>query len=179
MLKATDDGAMEVQVAPAAASQRSVVANLLELYCHDFSEFLPLELGADGHFGYKELSTYWSEPSRHPLLVTVNREIAGFALVKRVGQGAESVWDMAEFFIVRAHRMRGVGMVAAHAVWSRFPGQWQVRVMPENGPALSFWQKAVNAHFGAPVQPAQVETGGRAWLVFEFASGLAGASAPW
>jgi hypothetical protein len=41
-----------------------IVANLLELYAHDFSEFHPLELGADGRFGYRHLPLYRSERDR-------------------------------------------------------------------------------------------------------------------
>jgi hypothetical protein len=44
-----------VEVIPAAREQAPVIANLLELYAHDFSEFHPIELGADGKFGYREL----------------------------------------------------------------------------------------------------------------------------
>ena len=41
--------------------QELVLANLLELYAHDFSEFHDLELGMDGRFGYSHLPLYWSE----------------------------------------------------------------------------------------------------------------------
>jgi hypothetical protein len=42
--------------------QELILANLLELYAHDFSEFHELELGSDGRFGYGGLPLYWSEP---------------------------------------------------------------------------------------------------------------------
>src|SRR5271156_4802387 len=117
---------MHIEVIAAALDQKSTLANLLELYGHDFSEFLDLEIGPDGRFGYIDLPLYWTEPGRHPFLIHVDGKLAGFAFVKAAQQ---PLWDMAEFFIVRAYRRRGIGTQAAHEVWRRFPGPWRVRVM--------------------------------------------------
>src|SRR5437870_8066717 len=93
-----------VEIIPALEEQEPILANLLELYAHDFSEFNDLELGADGRFGYKHLPLYWLEPNRHPFLVKVNSKIAGLVLVKRGSEISANgmIWDMAEFFVVRA-----------------------------------------------------------------------------
>ena len=47
-----------IELIPAAPDQEPVLANLLELYSHDFSEFHEIELGADGRFGYPSLPLY-------------------------------------------------------------------------------------------------------------------------
>src|SRR5271170_936617 len=124
----------QIEVVPATAEQRPVLANLLELYVHDFSEIQPVELRPDGRFGYDNLPRYWLEPHWHPLLLKVDGKLAGFALVKKGSEisGNEMAWDMAEFFIVRRHRRRGAGTAAAHEVWRRFLGPWEVRVMESN-----------------------------------------------
>jgi predicted acetyltransferase len=172
-----------VRIVPAALEQTPILANLLELYVHDFSEFYPVELGQDGRFGYKHLHDYWTEPDRHPFLITVGDKLAGFALVKKAsallsdaGVAAEPVWDMAEFFIVRAHRRRSVGLLAAHQVWRMFPGQWQVRVMYSNRTAVHFWQRTIDTFAGQSVNPASFERDGKTWAVFNFASKPATAS---
>jgi predicted acetyltransferase len=164
-----------VRIVPAAREQEPILANLLELYIHDFSEFHAVELGQDGRFGYKDLPEYWSEPDHHPFLITVDDKLAGFALVKKArglsgdDQVAEhSVWDMAEFFIVRAYRRHGIGLAAAHLVWHQFPGSWQVRVMHSNRAALKFWQRAINTFTGHYVDPISIERGGKTWTVFTF-----------
>jgi hypothetical protein len=72
-----------IEVDPALREHATILANLLELYAHDFSEFHSLDLGPDGRFGYKSLSLYWSEPNRHPFLIRVGGKLAGLALVKR------------------------------------------------------------------------------------------------
>jgi predicted acetyltransferase len=124
----------EVEVIAAGPEQVSVLGNLLELYAHDFSEFHDVEIGSNGRFGYESLLLYWSEPGRHPFLIWVQGKLAGLALVKRGSAvfGNETVWDMAEFFVLRGYRRRGIGVQAAHHIWTRFPGSWEVRVMQSN-----------------------------------------------
>ena len=164
---------MNIQVTRAALDQEPVLANLLELYCHDFSEMIELNLGKDGRFGYPNLPLYWTDPNRVPLLVTVDGNLAGFVLLCRgsVISGDPQVWDVAEFFIVRGCRRCGTGTAVAHKVWRMFPGRWEVRVMKSNHAALEFWKRAVSAFTGNAAQPALVEKAGKKYHVFSFISG--------
>src|SRR6185369_9386659 len=118
---------MHVEIIPALPEQEPVLANLLELYAYDFSEFMDLKLGADGRFGYKHLPLYWQAANRFPFLIMVDGDLAGFVFVHRGSQvsGDEDIWDVAEFFIVRGYRRLRVGMKAAHEVWKKFPGKWE------------------------------------------------------
>jgi predicted acetyltransferase len=165
-----------VELLPASLEQQPILANLLELYIHDFSEFLPLELRSDGRFGYSNLSAYWRDPEghpdRHPFLVRVDGNLAGFVLIKRGSgiSGDASVWDMAEFFIVRGHRRHGIATKIAHDVWSRFPGRWEVRVMESNQPARSFWEHAIHQFTGQTTPSACVQINAQNWHVFSFES---------
>ena len=122
-----------IEIIPASLEQKATLANLLELYSHDFSEFVDLEIGPDGRFGYSDLDIYWTEPERHPLLVYVDTRLAGFALIDGLQRGSSDgmVWDVAEFFILRRYRRTGIGTEVARQVWKRFPGRWQVRVNRE------------------------------------------------
>jgi predicted acetyltransferase len=165
---------MHLQVIPATPEQEPILANLLELYAHDFSEFHDVELGPDGRFGYKQLPLYWSEPGRHPFLVRMDGKLAGFVLVKRGSEvsGDEAVWDMVEFFVVRGYRRRGIGTEIAHQVWGRFPGAWEVRVMESNHSAHPFWERAISDFAGEPIHSVRVEKGAKRWHVFSFESKL-------
>jgi hypothetical protein len=42
----------QIELVPAERNHEPILANLLELYIHDFSEFHDSEIGADGRFGY-------------------------------------------------------------------------------------------------------------------------------
>lgn len=163
----------DVEVTPATPDEEPILANLLELYAHDFSEFHGLQLGADGRFGYKDLPLYWLEPDRYPFLVRIAGNLAGLVLVKRaLGISTESVWDMAEFFVARGYRRCGIGTHTAHAVWRQFPGRWEVRVMESNGSAHIFWERAIAVFTGEAIESARVERAGQRWRVFSFESRL-------
>ncbi|MFP5265583.1 MAG: GNAT family N-acetyltransferase [Blastocatellia bacterium] len=163
---------MQAEVVAATADQESILANLLELYAHDFSEISNLRLNSDGRFGYAPLPLYWRESNRYPLLVKVDDTLAGFVLVKKGSEvsGDEDVWDVAEFFIARGYRRRGIGMKVAHEVWRRFPGRWEVRVMESNTPAKGFWESAIASFIGEVRSPARVEKAGKCWYLFSFES---------
>jgi predicted acetyltransferase len=163
---------LPVQLELARREQSPILANLLELYAHDFSEFQPLDIGPEGRFGYKSLPLYWSESNRHPFLIWFNGKLAGFALAKRGSEISDNreVWDMAEFFVLRGCRRNKIGTLAAQEVWRRFPGLWEVRVMESNPSAIFFWNLAISDFMREPVQPVRIEKDGKAWQLYSFRS---------
>jgi predicted acetyltransferase len=167
-----DKPSVRVELDPALPEQMPILANLLELYAHDFSEFHSLDIGANGRFGYKSLPLYWREPNRHPFFIRVDSKLAGLALVKRGSEisGNQTVWDMAEFFVLRGCRRSGIGTLAAQEVWRRFPGLWEVRVMQSNHLANLFWGRAISDFTREAIQPVRVEKDGHHWQLFSFES---------
>jgi predicted acetyltransferase len=140
----------EVEVTAASAAERGAVANLMQLYIHDFSEFwrgrgdAEGELGPDGRFGEYPLDPFWSQPGYDPLLIRVGGHLAGFALVDPVAHSGDPVdRNVAEFFVARKHRRGGVGQAAARAIFARWPGVWEAAVARRNVGALAFWRAAV------------------------------------
>ena len=172
MMARAEKPAAHIEVIPARPEQEPILANLLELYAHDFSEFHDLELGRDGRFGYGGLPLYWSEPGRHPFLVRIDGKLAGLVFVKRGSEisNNESVWDMAEFFVLRGYRRRGIGTNVAHEVWKHLPGRWEVRVMESNVPARLFWARAISTFLDKVVNPVRIEKAGDCWQIFSFES---------
>lgn len=113
----------------------------------------------DGRFGALNLEPYWSDDWRHPLLIQVDGALAGFALVAERSKltGAPGVCDMAEFFVMRRYRRRGVGLTAAFATFDRFPGRWEVRERDENPVAIAFWRRAIAAYTDGRYTEARVD----------------------
>lgn len=151
---------LTVGVTPAALHDKPVLRRLLELYKHDLSEFTGEDVDAHGLFGYRYLDHYWTEPARWPFLLRVHPaaatagasggRLAGFALVTDLTLLPESAGghDLAEFFVLRAYRRRGVGGVAARQIFDRFPGPWEVRELAENAPAIAFWRRVIDGYTG-------------------------------
>lgn len=77
---------------------------------------------------------------------------------------------MAEFFIARHYRRRGIGTQTAHEIWQRFPGAWQIRVMHGNDAARRFWVHAVTAFVGDAFNSSRFEKEGKDWLLLSFVS---------
>ncbi len=127
-----------VEVAPAAPAEQPIIEALAELYVYDFTEFTGEHVDHDGRFRPRWVEQYWLADDRHPFLFRVDGELAGFALVH---SGAPH--DMAEFFVLRKFRGRGVAAVAALDVFARFPGEWQVRQLDANTRAIAFWRRAI------------------------------------
>jgi predicted acetyltransferase len=134
-----------VSLEPATQAERPALERLFQLYAYDWSELGRVEIGADGRFAVASLDPYWRDEHRHPFLIRVDGKLAGFALV--IGQsrlsGATGVFDMAEFFVMRVYRRKGVGQAAAAAAFGRFSGPWEIRQRDENVAATAFWRRVI------------------------------------
>jgi predicted acetyltransferase len=163
---------LHVELLRASSEQQPLMANLLQLYCHDFNEYIDIEIGPDGKYPYDSLPLYWTEPHRHPFLITVNGAPAGFALVKRAGTSTDfnTIWDMAEFFVVRRYRRRGIGTKIAKEVFKRYLGHWEIRVLTSNHSGVHFWDRAITEFVGQAVPSVRITKNGHHWQMFSFAS---------
>jgi predicted acetyltransferase len=145
---------VKLEVSPARFDERPLLANLLQFYIHDFSQYWAGEargeLGDDGRFEDYPLDGYWTEPGRVPLLFRLGGALAGFALLNTWPHlGAPVDHNMSEFFVARKHRGAGVGRAAAHAIFDRYPGRWETAVARRNPRALPFWRRTIASHPGA------------------------------
>ena len=139
---------MKVEILPAAESQKSVLRQLMELYIHDFSEYIDEDVNEHGFFGYSHLDHYWTEETRHPFFIKVDGNFAGFVLVDTSCKYTinEKAHSIAQFFVMRKYRRLNVGNFAAKHVFDLFKGEWEVRVLNVNKPGLPFWHKVVNEY---------------------------------
>jgi predicted acetyltransferase len=152
----------------AGAEHQSALGNLLEFYIHDFSELVPIDVGDDGRYGYKSLPLYWSDDSRLPFLARFDGKLVGFALVARISSpsGGGKAWDMAEFFVLRRYRHRGIGTELASKVWLHCPGSWQIRVMEKNAMARKFWEASITKFTGQSANFNTFVADGVTWYRF-------------
>jgi predicted acetyltransferase len=136
---------MNVSLKKAGFSDRHILANLLQLYIYDFSEFLELDLNDEGRFREYFLDDYLISPEKSAFLVLVDRKLAGFVLVSADtilsrNQGGKCI---KEFFVTRRYRRKGVGRIVAGMTWDLYPGKWEMKVELTNAPAQKFWEAAI------------------------------------
>lgn len=129
--------------------QKSTLRNLLELYKYDFSEFDPEDdINPNGLYEYKYLDHYWTEEGRFPFFIKVDEKLAGFALVRDIGTNDlnQTVYWMAEFFVMKKYRKSKVGQTIAHELFNSFSGIWKVAQIETNTPAQAFWRKTIERY---------------------------------
>lgn len=142
---------MDVELVPAPHTAQPLLERLMQLYAYDFSEFMPSDVDESGCFGGgTPLATCWLEPWRHAYVIRTASagRIAGFTILDERSRltGDLDVVDVAEFFVLRRYRRKGVGLGAATAAFALFPRRWEVRQTPANTAATAFWRRAILAY---------------------------------
>lgn len=129
---------MPIEVLEALDDDRAIIRRLLQLYHYDFSEFDGGDVNPHGEYTHRYFDEYWVDSDRRAYLFRVDGAWAGFALVFR-----GEPHDIAEFFVMRKYRCRGVGSSAAAIIFEQLPGRWIVRQQLLNPAATAFWRRAI------------------------------------
>jgi predicted acetyltransferase len=140
----------------AAADDRRWIQSVYPEYLEELAEVTHAGTGAFPIYGEEhgprdqELLARWFRDDRsHPLLILAAGRAAGFALVSRPlvpARGSAAEYRMAEFFVRRTFRRRGVGRAAAGLIFSRFAGRWEVSEAAANAEAVQFWRRVIAAY---------------------------------
>ena len=135
-----------IDIQLAKYSEKHLLKNMLELYFYDLSIFENNDLNEFGEYGYRYLDLYWIEPQRHSFIIRVNDKLAGFILVNQFVYTEDAEWAIAEFFVLKKYRNRGIGKKSAFYVFARFPGKWEIRTFDKNLVAKKFWRKTIEQY---------------------------------
>jgi predicted acetyltransferase len=143
-----------------------VLRNLFEHYLHDMSEWFEVDA--------YDVSSIWQN-RYDAYLAKIGDSPAGFALVGSADEwlGETGAHDMHEFFVIRGFRRSGCGQRMATLVWNVYPGEWLVRVLELNAPAVLFWRTAISSHSGGAYKEEVRIVKGRPWRFFRFVSAVA------
>ena len=145
---------MTVSVRDARASQRDRlwIENVYRDYLDDLAPLntgiFPI-LGEVGHREPDQISRWFADSGSYPLLIAKSAVAVGFAMVARVARlaGCAGVdYRMAEFFVARSERRRGIGQTAVQIIFNRFAGRWEINEYLRNPAAVNFWRRVVAAY---------------------------------
>jgi predicted acetyltransferase/N-acetylglutamate synthase-like GNAT family acetyltransferase len=150
---------MKVNLVIATDSDREIIQNLGRFATYEMSRycgFLPgWEVPTNGLYECFDLNRYWQDANRHSFLIKVEHEIAGFALINKIGSTPDVDWNMEEFFVIAKFQGKGIGRDAAQQIFNQFQGIWEVMQMPENKGAIDFWNKVVSTYTNGNFQKTQ------------------------
>ena len=111
----------------ASYEQKQIINNLMQFYMYDFSEFVDLDVKADGFFAaYKNLDDYWNDENRFPYIIQNEEKPIGFALVRLIESAQRSHYSIAEFFVMKKYRKKGIGKQTAIQLFNLHKGLWEV-----------------------------------------------------
>ncbi len=139
---------MKVELIAVPENDKSVLFHLMELYAYDFSEYDDADVNEHGLFGYTYFDHYWTDETRYPFFIRADGKLAGFVMVNEhcyvlKEPGTRSI---AEFFVMRKYRRKGVGRLAALEIFDRFPGKWEVIQHGKNELSKMFWERVIGEY---------------------------------
>ena len=127
---------------------REILANLLEKYDYEFSQYDGRDVNKLGLYGYKYLDYYWVEENRWAYFIEVDGKLAGFVMINNYSEAEdiETDYSVAEFFVMYKYRRKGIGKQAFFMAADLHRGKWQLRRHPKNIGSVYFWDNAVNEY---------------------------------
>jgi predicted acetyltransferase/RimJ/RimL family protein N-acetyltransferase len=142
----------KIKLLPATLEDYPVIQNMGRFYVYDMSEYMGKEEGwempKDGLYECIDFKKYWDDKDGFPFLVRYENEIAGFAIVDKKGSNSEIEFNMAQFFILRKFKSKGIGRLVAYQCFDMFRGVWEVMVIPGNEGAYQFWRSIIKKYTG-------------------------------
>jgi predicted acetyltransferase len=105
----------------------------------------------------EQIARLFSGRGAHVLTVCFAEERVGFAKITALSATPSTTpptteFSMAEFFIARAWRRRGIGAQAVRLILDRFEGSWLITEHLRNEAAVRFWRRVVGAYTGTRYQ---------------------------
>ena len=129
-------------------SEREILANLLEKYDYEFSQYDNRDVNKLGLYGYKHLDSYWIEESRWAYFIEVDEKLAGLVMIGNFPpvEEREMNFSVSEFFVMYKYRRKGIGKKAFFMVADLHRGKWQLQRHPKNIASVHFWDNAINEY---------------------------------
>jgi len=139
---------MTYQLILAGCEYREAIKNLLQFYIYDFSEWIDLDVESNGLFKpYSNFENYWDEsPNRWPYIIKDEEKLIGFVFVRFIETGEAGYFSIAEFFILKKYRRKGIGKSISFDIFNLHKGRWEVFQKENNKPAQLFWNKIIDEY---------------------------------
>jgi len=131
---------MQVKLRQVELEDREILANLLEKYDYEFSQYDGRGVNKLGLIGYQYLDYYWTAKDRRAYFIDVDDNLVGFVMVcnHRDEGDPETDYQIAEFFVIYKYRRSGVGKQAFFQVLDKHKGRWGLGTHPKNVTAMNF-----------------------------------------
>ena len=130
---------------PVEAREKDLLDDLLQPYLAELSAFSDDLTDVNGRFEYPYLEHYWRDPSRFAFFIESGQGVCGFSLVRTLldPENNQHCMELAEIYVSPWCREKGAATGIVMELFRRWPGPWQVGVLPRNQSAYRFWQNVL------------------------------------
>jgi len=133
--------AADLRIDRATPADEPVLANLFQLYFHDFSDWSGEDVDEQGLFDAWDAEAF-ADPDNAAYLLRVGERLAGFLIVEQVETPRGPMTEFADLFILRKYRRAGLALEVVRRVMLGAGHPWLVAVFREDVKALAFWKSA-------------------------------------
>ena len=142
---------MQVVLRKVDLEDREVLANLLEKYSYEFSQYNKNDVNKLGLYGYQYLDCYfWEGEKRWAYFIEADGNLAGFVMINDYPEVEDRKTDfvVSEFFVLYKYRRMGIGKKALFMALDLHQGTWHLKRHPDNESSVHFWNVAINEYTG-------------------------------
>jgi len=135
-----------VELIQTIPEQAQLIRNLYQFYAYESSDWEQEDVDVDGRFYIHEahLARYWQDPQWSANLLLVDGYIAGFLLVERSELPGIHALELADLFILKRYRRKGIGHALATQVLSGGEADWLVRFYDQDEVSQAFWRSVLD-----------------------------------
>lgn len=135
-----------LELVATSMDQADLIRNLYQFYAYETSDWEEEDVEADGRFYLHEehLARYWQEQDWSAQLVLVEGVIAGFVLVESSELIGIEALELADLFILKKYRRKGIGRAVLLHLLADPGNQWLVRFYQQDDVTQAFWQSVVD-----------------------------------
>ena len=100
----------EVKLLPASLDEYPIIQNMASYYAYDISKYMGWAQQKDGtHTIGMDYIKYWQEEDTSLFIIKYRDELVGFAIVDKQVSKPSNDFNIAQFFILRKFKGKGIG----------------------------------------------------------------------
>ena len=147
-----------VELIQTGPEQAELICNLYQFYAYESSDWEQEDVEQDGRFYIHEehLARDWQEPQWSAHLLLVDGYIAGFLLIERSELPGINALELADLFILKRYRRKGIGRALATQVLTSGETDWLVRFYDQDEASQAFWRSVLD-NLPRPVQAIELD----------------------
>lgn len=146
-----------VELIQTGPEEAELIRNLYQYYAYESSDWEQEDVEADGRFYIHDehLARYWQDPRWSANLLLVDGFIAGFLLIEDSEVSGIDALELADLFILKRYRRKGIGRAIATQVLCSGEANWLVRFYDQDEVSQAFWRTVLD-NLPRPVQTLEL-----------------------